>query len=142
MKYEASCGAVVFTRINNQIRYVLIRSKSGAWGFPKGHMEHEETETETAAREIREETGLTPRLMPEFRKTDTYLLPKKRNVEKTVVYFLAEYENQTISYCRRELSDAKLMTFDEAISALRIESLREILKKADRYIMQNWAETE
>ena len=48
MKYEKSCGAVVFTKINNEIRYVLVQQSEGFHGFPKGHMEDGETEEQTA----------------------------------------------------------------------------------------------
>ena len=33
MKFEESCGAVVFTRCGAEIRYVLIRSLEGVYGF-------------------------------------------------------------------------------------------------------------
>ena len=58
MKTEKSCGAVVFTVIDSSIKYVIVESKEGYFGFPKGHVEKNETEKETALREIREETGL------------------------------------------------------------------------------------
>ena len=58
MNYEKSCGAVVFTIQNHKIMYVIVQSKEGYYGFPKGHMEYEETEIETALREVFEETGL------------------------------------------------------------------------------------
>ena len=63
MTVEKSCGAVVFTREGGEVRYVIIQSLEGYYGFPKGHMEGSETEQETALREIREEVGLTPRLV-------------------------------------------------------------------------------
>lgn len=47
MTYEKSCGAVVFTRINHEIRYVLVQQLEGFHGFPKGHMEEGETEEQT-----------------------------------------------------------------------------------------------
>ena len=43
MTYETSCGAVVFTRRGGEIFYVIIRSIEGYYGFPKGHMEGDET---------------------------------------------------------------------------------------------------
>ena len=55
MDYEKSFGAVVFTRINNNIKYLLIQNLEGIYGFPKGHVEKEEKEEETALREIYEE---------------------------------------------------------------------------------------
>ena len=48
MKLERSCGAVVFTRTEEEPMYVLVRSHKGHYGFPKGHMETGETEEETA----------------------------------------------------------------------------------------------
>ena len=56
---EKSCGAVVFTRLNGEIKYVIIQSLAGYYGFPKGHMEAGESEKQTALREVYEETGLT-----------------------------------------------------------------------------------
>ena len=67
-RVEVSCGAVVYTRRNGQLLFLLIQSLKGIWGFPKGHMEAGETETQTALREVLEETGVQVRLMPEFRE--------------------------------------------------------------------------
>jgi bis(5'-nucleosidyl)-tetraphosphatase len=50
-------GAIVYTRINNVIKYVLVQQLEGFYGFPKGHIEQNETEVETALREIYEEVG-------------------------------------------------------------------------------------
>ena len=53
MTYEVSSGAVVFTRESGILRYVIVRSLEGYYGFPKGHIEGKETEEEAAIREIR-----------------------------------------------------------------------------------------
>ena len=87
MKFEKSCGVIVFTRINGQIKYVIEQSINGHYGFPKGHVEQGETETETALREVYEEVGLKPSLTKGFRETVEYYIPSV-NVQKTVVYFL------------------------------------------------------
>lgn len=39
MIYEKSCGAVVFTKIDSEIKYLLVSNKEGIYGFPKGHVE-------------------------------------------------------------------------------------------------------
>ena len=54
MNYEICCGAVVFN--NNKV--LIIKHKYGHISFPKGHVEGNETEEETAIREVREETGI------------------------------------------------------------------------------------
>ena len=134
--YEKSCGAVAFTRSKDGIKYVIIRSLGGYYGFPKGHCEGSETEEETALREIREETGLSVRLIPDFRCEDLYPIPQKPNVMKQVVYFLAEYEQQDFCYQKEELSGAFLMTYEIAISVLQWDNLKHILTKANDYILQ------
>ena len=57
MIYEKSCGAVVYD-IHNDYPFVVVEyMKKGHVSLPKGHMEEGETEEETAAREILEETN-------------------------------------------------------------------------------------
>ena len=134
MNHEYSCGAVVFTREDGGIRYVIIQSLEGVYGFPKGHMEADETEEMTALREIREEVGLAPRLVPGFRVETQYPLPRKPDTMKHVIYFLAEYENQPIRPQKEELTGASLMRFDEAMAAFQHENNREVLRQAEKTI--------
>ena len=59
MTYEKSCGAIVYRKYHGNTEILLIKHiNSGHWSFPKGHVENDETEPETAIREIKEETGL------------------------------------------------------------------------------------
>ena len=52
MKYEKSCGAVVF-RKDDCWNILLIRHVKGRHvSFPKGHVEPGETESRTAEREV------------------------------------------------------------------------------------------
>ncbi|WP_034383656.1 NUDIX hydrolase [Deinococcus sp. YIM 77859] len=48
-------GGVVF---DGDGQVLLVRYRSGAWAFPKGHLEPGETLEQTAVREVREETGI------------------------------------------------------------------------------------
>ena len=130
MNHEYSCGAVIFTRRSGCLRFVIIKSLEGVYGFPKGHREPGETEEQTALREIREEVGLAPRLLPGFRAEVSYPLPKKPGTMKHVVYFLAECDGQPLVPQPEELSGAALMTFEEAMAAFQRESNREVLQKA------------
>ena len=67
--------------------YPARRHNGGHWSFPKGHVESGESEADTAAREIREETGLTARVDTSFRQMVTYY--PKSGVVKDVIFFLA-----------------------------------------------------
>ncbi len=57
---EPTAGGVVFRRNakTKQIEILLIQDAKDRWTIPKGHIEEGESAKETAAREIREETGL------------------------------------------------------------------------------------
>ena len=134
MQVEKSCGAVVFTRVNGEIRYVLAQNLEGYYGFPKGHMEAGETEKETALREIGEEVGLRPRLIEGFRTCAEHPLPNKPGVIKQVVYFLAEYENQEIAYQKEELLSAPLVSYEEAMELFVFENNKRILTEAHSFL--------
>ena len=135
MTYEVSSGAVVFTREGSGLRYVIVRSLEGYYGFPKGHIEGAETEEEAALREIREETGLSVRLIPGFRTVDEHSIPEKPGVTKRIIYFLGEYEGQEIRFQKEELLEAPLLGYEEAMSRFQFESSRRILKEANDFLL-------
>ena len=134
MQHEKSCGAVVFTRTDKGVKYLLIANLKGIYGFPKGHVEAGETEEQTALREIREETSLRVTLVPGFRAVDEHLIPEKQDTMKQIVYFLAEYEGQEVAYQKEELSGAYLVSYEEAMGMFQFESSRRILTEANHFL--------
>lgn len=133
MKHEKSCGAVVFTRVGSEIRYVLAQSRAGHFGFPKGHVEPGETEEETALREVFEEVRLQPTLLKGFREVSEYEIPSL-DVRKQVVFFLGYYEAQEIVAQESELQQASLVSYEEAMELLEHEDNKKILASADRFL--------
>lgn len=134
MKREKSCGTIPFTIINGRVHYLMIRVR-GICGFPKGHVEGDETETETALRETWEETSIRPTILPRFKRTLTYTMGG--GVRKTVVYFLGQYVNQTPhSNPGFEHFDYLLLPFEEAYTALSFASMKSVLVEANAHICQ------
>ncbi len=134
---EKSCGAIVFTKENQQIKYVIVCSKEGIFGFPKGHMEGSETETETALREIFEETGLSVRLIEGFRTEDVHTFIRNNETRlKQVIYFLGEYSKQSPIAQESELSRIHLMEYETAMAAFQFDSSRRLLTEAHNYLTQ------
>ena len=133
---ERSCGAVVMTKTPAGRRYGMVQSPEGFWGFPKGHMEAGESETQTALREIEEETGLKVTLLEGFRCEIRYPLLREGHpdVTKSVVFFAAFYEGQTPRMQETEVACLRLMSFQEALSALDYADLRETLEATETWM--------
>ena len=71
--YEESCGGIIFYNGKQNTKILLVKNTNGKyWSFPKGHIEQGETEKETAAREIKEETGLDVDIKKDFREVSDY----------------------------------------------------------------------
>ena len=137
MNYEYSCGAVVFTRIDGAPHYLLVRAKDqpqGCHGFPKGHMEGDETEQETARREIFEETGLCPAFLPGFYMQDEYDLSEKPGTRKRVTYFLAEFGDEPLVPLHGEIQRIHLLPYEEALALFDHESTHRILSAAHTFL--------
>ena len=135
MKREKSCGVVIYTRVNNEIKFLLIQSLAGIYGFPKGHVEGNETEIETALREVYEETHLRVTLDHHFRTTVSYPLPQADKTMKEVVYFLGYYEHQKAIYQESELISASLFSYEEAMKFLQFESSKRVLTEAHHHLL-------
>ena len=136
MNDEYSCGTVVFTRIDGQLRYCIMESIAGVYGFPKGHMERGETEEETALRETYEEVGLRVKLIPGFRTTDSHALPQKPGVTKHITYFLAEAQDTNIHIQKEELASAAFMDYGQAMTKFQFPSSKRILTEAHQFLIQ------
>ena len=87
MIYEKSCGAVIFTEADGVRLYLIELMKKGHCSICKGHVEKNETEHQTAEREILEETGLSVKFINGFRESIEY--SPYEGCIKTVIFFLA-----------------------------------------------------
>ena len=76
---EKSCGCII-TKDN---KVLLIKQTKGHWGFPKRHVEKNETEIETAIREVKEETNLDVEVDANKRYTMEYVTDKGKNKNGT-----------------------------------------------------------
>ena len=132
---EKSCGTIPYTLDNGTIHYLLVKAKDdGYCGFPKGHVEVDEGEEETALRETLEETSVNVQINSEFRYEMSYKMGNGNT--KTVVYFLANFQNQTPKR-NKDFEDFEylILPFDSAIQELTFENTRQMLKLANDFLM-------
>lgn len=135
MTYEKSCGAIQFRVIDNKVQYLILKSLEphSYWGFAKGHMEGSETEEETCIREVFEETGIRIKIENNFRIVDKYKISE--DIEKEVVIFLGNTKEQSVTIQQQEIMDYKWCNYTTAINLLTFEGSRNILYKANKFLM-------
>ena len=132
MRYEKSCGAVIF-RKDTGWNVLLIRHIKGRHiSFPKGHVEPGETESKTAEREVLEETGLKVRIDRRFRAENRYNI--RPDTQKLVVIFAAVTDQSEVVPQPDEIADAFWVPMEEAATRLTYERDRKILRDAYSHI--------
>lgn len=129
---EKSCGAVIWQGTAADHRYLLACHNGGHWSFPKGHVENDETEVQTARREILEETGLEAEIDTSFRQVVTYY--PKPNVIKDVIFFLASPVGGTEQAQEAEIARLGWFTFEEARRCVTFATDEEVLLAAEAYL--------
>lgn len=135
MKKEKSCGAVIYKYENSKLYILLLKHNQGHWSFSKGHIENEETEKETALREIKEETNLDVCIDNNFRYLTTY--SPKENTIKDVVYFVATPLNDDIKIQEKEISEISWYSAIEALDKITYDNDKQVLKKTIEYLNKN-----
>jgi 8-oxo-dGTP pyrophosphatase MutT (NUDIX family) len=130
---EVSAGGIIFRRQpDKSARFLLIRDPYEHWGFPKGHLEGEETPTEAAIRESAEETGLNDLLLHgPIRIIDWHFRFRGRYIHKFCHFFLLESPAADV-ICQAEegITDFRWLTLEEALEALSYDNARGVLKRA------------
>ncbi|HHW70331.1 MAG TPA: NUDIX domain-containing protein [Clostridiales bacterium] len=142
MRYEKSCGAIIYRDINDEIEYLLLRSarKDKFWGFAKGHMENKETEEETCIREVFEEAGIKIKIKDGFRIGDRYKAAE--DIDKEVILFLGNANEQSVSIQKEEIMEYRWCNYDDAMQLLTFESSKRMLAKAHEFLVHKKAKRE
>ena len=135
MPQEKSCGAIVFIRHKDGIKYLILHYGAGHWDFPKGKQEKNEKEEQTALREIKEETGLEDiELLDGFREAVKYFYKKEEEtVFKEVIFFLAETHTDEITISSEHIGYAWL-SYEHAEKKLTFNNAKELLAKANKFL--------
>lgn len=142
MRKEKSCGAIVFKRAivfksqkSAPVRYLILHYTAGHWDFPKGAQEKNESEEQTAAREVKEETGIIDiGLVKEFKETIKYFYKhREETVYKDVIFFLAQTNTKEVKISSEHIGYA-WASYAKAYEKLTYNNSKELLRKAAKFM--------
>ncbi len=133
LKRQISSGGVIFRRRGDDFEVALISVKGGRnWCLPKGIVDKGETPEVTAVREVREESGLTGKIIDSLGEITYwyYIQGENSKCRKTVHFYLMEYEHGSTSQHDFEVDAAGWFTIGEAMEKISFKGDKEILGKA------------
>ena len=126
-----SCGGVVIFRGKILLLYKNYMNKSDGWVLPKGTVEEGEEYTETALREVLEESGAKATIMKYIGKSEYRFTIPDDVVEKEVHWYLMMADSYYSKPQREEyFVDSGYYKFHEAYHLLKFSNEKQILEKA------------
>jgi 8-oxo-dGTP pyrophosphatase MutT (NUDIX family) len=115
-----------------EVALIARRSAGGElqWTLPKGTQEPGESITDTAMREVREETGLEVELLVELDTIDYWFVwtPEQTRYHKFVHYFLMHATGGDLSRHDTESEEARWFSIDEAKRVVAFDNERHLLE--------------
>lgn len=135
MAIEITSGAVVYRKNNGEIEYLLLESqnKGHFWGFPKGHVEENETLEETAKREIKEETQLVLPIDTSFHVYTEYDLPNGNRKQMTL-YTADLTQSEDIHLQAEEIKNCGWFNYADARERLTYDNLKQLLDQVNDHL--------
>lgn len=135
-----SAGGIV-VRYQDTIPQLVVgrrrRDKDGqTWTLPKGTPIAGETLEETALREVREETGLTVRIVSPLDAIRYTFVQRGTRIHKTVHYFMMEATGGGLEGHDHEFEEVRWIAFQEAPGILSFETERSLVGLAASRLQQ------
>jgi len=125
---ETSYGGVVVR--GGDVMVIVPRGRRRLLGLPKGGPNAGESPEQTAAREVREETGITATVRERLGQVDYSYRRGGLRVDKTVHFYLCEFERGDTADHDHEVDDARWMPLRQARERLSYPGEREMIERA------------
>jgi 8-oxo-dGTP pyrophosphatase MutT (NUDIX family) len=125
---EVSYGGVVVR--GDDVMVIVPRGRRRVLGLPKGGPNPGESPEQTAAREVREETGVTASVRERLGQVDYTYRRGGRPIDKTVHFYLCEYEDGDTADHDHEVEDARWMPLADARRRLTYPGERAMIARA------------
>lgn len=134
---EVACGCIPW-RVgqNKKVEVLVILRTGGFWEFPKGKREENESDIETAKRELKEETGLTGDVVTD--KVIEYEYVFNRNdirIEKKVRLFMCHVADiSRVKIQKSEVSDYSWLSIEDVVQRVTYPETKEVARRACKLI--------
>lgn len=135
MRLPIQVEAILFKRSNKKIEYLLLKriaERKGFWQPITGGLEEGETKTEALKREVREETGIKNiiRIIEDVH----YFEFSDPSPYKEYVYGVEVSPKESIVLDKKEYSECRWCSFQEALDLMKWKENREALKKLNKIL--------
>jgi 8-oxo-dGTP pyrophosphatase MutT (NUDIX family) len=125
---ETSYGGVVVR--GDEVLVITPAGKRRVTGLPKGGPNPGESGEQTAAREVREETGVTATVREPLGDVNYWYRRGGRRVYKTVHFYLCDYVSGSTEDHDHEVENARWMPLELARTALSYPGERALIERA------------
>jgi 8-oxo-dGTP pyrophosphatase MutT (NUDIX family) len=122
---ETSYGGVV---VRGGDVLVITPAGKRVTGLPKGGADRDETGEQTAAREVREETGITATVREPLGDVEYWYRRGGLRVFKTVHFYLCDYVSGSTADHDHEVDEARWISLAEARTALSFPGERALIE--------------
>lgn len=132
-KSIVSCGGVVIYKNRVLVLYKNQHGRNTGWVLPKGNVEPNETHRQAALREVKEESGVSARLLKYLGKTQYSFTaaPEQEIISKTVHWYLMTTNS---FHCKPQweefFADAGFYKQHEAYHLLKFHDERQVMRRA------------
>ena len=134
IRNQVSSGGVIFRKAKeNDVEIALVAVKEGkVWSLPKGIVEKGEETSETAVREVREETGLNGRIIDALGEINYWYFVREENIKcrKKVYFYLMEYVSGDTDDHDFEVDEAGWFPLEIALEKVSYKGDRMVIEKA------------
>ncbi len=129
---ETSAGGVVVRGDQVVVIVPTRRAANGArvLALPKGHVDPGETPVQTAAREVREETGVVAELVCELGDSHYWYRRGGRTIAKTVHFYLFSFSGGDTADHDDEVEEVRWIDLRQALTELSYEGERRMVALA------------
>ena len=125
---ERSYGGVVVR--DGDVLVIAPAGRPEVTTLPKGRGQPGESDEQTAAREVREETGVNARIVEHLGNVEYWYRRSGLRVFKTVGYYLCDYVSGDTADHDDEVDDARWLPLEAARTQLTYPGEREMIERA------------